>query len=126
MNDIRGALWGKWEDGRTWAILSALRGPDDGDMQKKAHYTAPIRLWLLGRDGYLMGSFYPVVESVNPLTEKLANNLWVKASALGKGDHYFSHIARALVAIADIEGWTVGEPVHDDDKQDDGPRDPMD
>jgi hypothetical protein len=95
------------------AITSATRGPDVCDEAAKAKFTAPIRLWLHGAEGYnLLGVMPDTHEQVTPLSEENIFTLMDEVEAkmekpnlpLSKY-HYFEHIMCALETIRNAESW---------------------
>ena len=71
-------------------LMAVIRGPDSEDEELKARYTAPLRLFLLGREAYLVSNYSPSRHNVSRVLPKapLSTN------------HYFGHIVSALNIIA--------------------------
>lgn len=87
----------------TWDLLAALRGPDSENPEEKRRFTAPIRLWMVGKEQY--GKFcLPVLRDVTPLTrehtKRLLGEIWDYQNM-----HYLGHIWSALREIQRLEGW---------------------
>lgn len=92
-------------DEAVWAILSALRGPDElsrsyllGKMN-----TGIIRGWALSRRSAGFFDWDIVVYTPG------AMQYWVrgKLAEVGPFDHFSMHIRDAARAIAKIEGWKI-------------------
>ena len=82
-------------------ILSALRGPDDEDSQKKRDLTAPIRRWVYpDKEEYTQHGFVPVWDEV----EKTWKDVEARTVDKYKGySHFMGHIDMAVQAISELE-----------------------
>lgn len=72
-------------------LMSVIRGPDSGDEELKARYTAPLRLFLLGRAAYQKAHYFPPYYTVSRDLPK---------APPPPIDHYLLHITMALSIIA--------------------------
>ncbi len=74
-------------------VIATFRGPDSDNDEVKAKYTAPLRLYLLGKEGYVQGGYYPRAEDVRPI---IYYGLTIKG-----GGHYQGHVRGAVNVIRD-------------------------
>ena len=66
-------------------ILAVIRGPDEAKYDKlKETHTAPLRLYLLGREAYNKAGYFPVASRVTKVLPEIHNI-----------DHFTGHISRS-------------------------------
>lgn len=74
-----------------WNILTAMRGPDDGDFPKKFEYTVPIR-----------GAAFPLTaKNMDKFGENVADisRKPLPTDTMEEFNHYNEHINLAIVAL---------------------------
>lgn len=94
-----------------WGILTALRGPDNGDEIIKEHFTAKVRTTALPKTGIVANEGLYAMFALHPLTEAEAHVLVGKAKE--RSGHFFSHMTWAIESLikqnmCEDEGTTTG------------------
>jgi len=92
-------------------VLSALRGPDRGELQgkNKTRWTAPIRSWAVNVSYKQQTSCYGWCPTAPESSDwgKLLNESWYQSCTTREREesHYHSHIKQAIEAIIELTGW---------------------
>ena len=89
---------GAWVDRRVSWILAAVRGPDNESNHLKTNFTAPIRLYILGREAYNKNGYSPNTNEMKTVALPISPKQPLQA----ENWHFFQHIRLALAAIEDL------------------------
>jgi len=98
-----------YEHALVLSVLSALRGPDRGELQgkNKTRWTAPIRSWAVNVPYKQQTSRYGWWPTVPESSDwgKLLNESRRALRSLCEESHYYSHIKQAIEAIIELTEW---------------------